>query len=92
MNKVYPEGTILVWINIHETSEAPVSGKRYIVQRRRAGGEYEVTVKTYLSNKSGQWLIAESDHPEFQSPIKISDAETETVIILGRVVRSIRPE
>lgn len=93
MDKVYPEGTVLVWINIIEAMEAPQSGKRYIVrQERNDGAEYETTVKTYVENSTGKWLMAESNNPEFQGPIKLANGTADTVQIIGRVVRSIREE
>jgi phage repressor protein C with HTH and peptisase S24 domain len=93
MNKVYPDGTILVWVNINEICEAPISGRRYIVCRRRDGGSlYEMTVKTYIENETGRWLIAESDDPRFQGAIKLIESDNDEVELVGRVVRSIREE
>lgn len=93
MNRIYPDGTILVWVDIIDTMETPVSGKRYIVRRvRNDGAEYETTVKTYIENASGKWLIAESDDPEYQGAIRLSEGANDQVVILGRVVRSIREE
>jgi SOS-response transcriptional repressor LexA len=93
MNKIYPDGTILVWVDIHAAMEAPVSGRRYIVRRtRNYGQEYEMTVKTYIENETGAWLVAESDDPEFQGAIKLVDDGVTAVEIIGRVVRSIREE
>lgn len=93
MDKVYPEGTILIWVNILETQEVPVSGRRYIVKQERYDGlEHELTVKTYIENERGKWLVAESTNPEWQRTIKWANGETDSVQIIGRVVRSIRNE
>lgn len=88
MNKRYPEGSVLVFSHPDESGAAIVPGKRYIVERRRAGGEAEHTVKTlHLDADGNQWLLPESDDPRFQAPISIYDdtQEGDTVEIVGRV-------
>jgi SOS-response transcriptional repressor LexA len=93
MNKLYPDGTILVWVSIVDVQEPPISGKRYIVRRTRdAGSLYEMTVKTYLESETGKWLISESDDPRYQGAIRLTENEDDQVEIVGRVVRSIREE
>jgi transcriptional regulator with XRE-family HTH domain len=95
MNKRYPEGTILVFANIEETGEQLIPGKRYIVERRRAGGDAEHTVKTLHIDAEGKhWLVPESDDPRYQAPISIEDGmgEEDVVSIVGRVCFAVSRE
>lgn len=88
MNRRWPEGTVLIFSNIAETQESPIPGKRYIVERRRRGGEAEHTVKLLYKDPDGKhWLMPESDDPRYQTPISIDDGldEEDEVTILGRV-------
>ena len=87
MNRRWPEGTVVVFTNAAETMESPVVGKRYIVERRRAG-EAEHTVKLLHKDENGQfWLIPESTDPLHQQPIPVEDGDKEEdhVVILGRI-------
>ena len=86
MNKIYEEGTVLIYDNIHETQEELISGKRYIIERIKASGERECTVKTLHRDPEGAfWLVPESDDPRFQKPLIINGDEGETIRIIGRV-------
>lgn len=93
MNKVYPEGTVIVIASIIDTEEEFIPGKRYVINRQR-GDEVEGTVKTYHVDEAGRrWLVPESTLMEFQ-PISLDeghDEETE-VRALGRVMYSVRRE
>lgn len=92
MNKIYPEGTVLVFTSIFETLESPVLGKRYIVERVRIDGLRESTVKTLQQDGDGNyWLVPESDDPRF-TPIPVDGTGAETVQIVGRVHYSVRRE
>lgn len=98
MNKVYPEGTILDCVSIHDLKRQPVSGQRVIVHRRRADGLVEATCKEYVVDQDGRvWLWPRSDHPEHQQPLRFepeSDVRNgvESVEIAAIVVGSYRPE
>ncbi|ESY75536.1 hypothetical protein X740_31010 [Mesorhizobium sp. LNHC221B00] len=86
MNRRYPEGTVLVFTDIIETQSDIQIGKRYIVERQRADGLREATVKTLWRDDAGRvWLLPESDDPLFQQPIPIEGSEDDTVRIVGRV-------
>lgn len=88
MNRRWPEGTIVVFTAVEETQEIPIPGKRYIVERRRVGGEAEHTVKKLVQDAEGKlWLMPESDDPRFQSPISVEDGtgDGDEVAIIGRV-------
>lgn len=87
MNRRWMEKTVVVFTDVEETMEAPIPGKRYIVERTRLGGEAEHTVKLLHQDGEGKfWLMPESDDPRFQMPISVEDGvEGETVAIIGRV-------
>lgn len=86
MNRRYPEGTILIFTDAIETGEDFVVGKRYIIERERADGMREATVKVLWRDEAGKtWLVPESDDPRFQEPIALDGADGDTVRIVGRV-------
>lgn len=88
MNKRWPEGTVVVFTNVVETREAPIAGKRYVVERKHLGGDAEHTVKLLTKDREGRfWLMPESDDPRFQAPISVEDGtgDGDTVTIIGRV-------
>lgn len=88
MNKRYPEKTVVVFTHLEETGLAPIPGKRYIVERRRASGEAEHTVKLlFLDNDGKKWLMPESDDPRFQSPISFEEGtgDADIVEIIGKI-------
>lgn len=93
MNKRYPEGTIVVFTNAIETHEDLIPGKRYIVERERADGLKEATVKLlWVDDKGKPWLLPESDDPRYQEPISMESAEGDTIRIVGRVRYSVTRE
>lgn len=93
MNKVYPEGTILIFTPLIESQETIRPGKRYIVQRERADGLREDTVKTlFLDDTNKLWLMPESTDPRHQQPIELTGENGDSVRIVGRVLYSFRPE
>lgn len=93
MNRRYPEGTVLVVADIVDTGEELKPGKRYVVERERADGHYEATVKTLWIDENGKaWLLPESTDPRFQTPIAVDGDDGETIRIIGRVVRAVMEE
>lgn len=89
MNRRWPEGTVVVFTNVIETEESPQIGKRYVVERRRANGDLEHTVKLLHQDADGRyWLVPESTDPVFQQPIPVdedSQGGDFEVRIVGRV-------
>jgi hypothetical protein len=93
MNKRYPEKTVLVFTDLIETGAQLELGKRYIVERERADGLREATVKTLWRDDGGKiWLLPESEDPRFQEPIPIDGGEDDTVRVVGRVVYAVSKE
>lgn len=86
MNRRYPEGTVLIFTDAIETGEDFQIGKRYIIERTRADGLREATVKTLWRDENGvAWLLPESDDPRFQNPIPINGMDHDEIRIVGRV-------
>jgi lambda repressor-like predicted transcriptional regulator len=88
MNKRYPEKTVVVFTNVEDTRESPMPGKRYVIERRRASGESEHTVKLLFADADGKlWLMPESDDPRFQAAISVDEGtnDGDLVSIIGRV-------
>lgn len=94
MNRRWAEGTIVIFTAAAETLESPAPGKRYVVERRRPGGEAEHTVKLLHRDGDGKlWLVPESDDPRFQAPIPVDNGiEDEEIRIIGRVWYSVNRE
>lgn len=93
MNRRYPEGTVLVFTDAVETGEDVVVGKRYIIERERADGLREATVKLlWRDNEGRMWLLPESDDPRFQEPIPLEGGDGDTIRIVGRVRYSVARE
>jgi len=86
MNKRYSEGAVVIFTDAIETHEDLILGKRYVVERQRADGLREATVKTLWRDENGTvWLLPESTDPRFQEPIPIEGGEDDTVRVVGRV-------
>ena len=102
MDKLFPDGTILMVAPIYEYFGAIKTGLFVIVQRTR-GGQFETTVKQLEIADGQYWLWPRSKHPEFQSPIEVPAPEDwhthlpaagaqEGIAIIAVVVGSYRPE
>ncbi len=97
MDQVFPPGTILDCISIFDLSIEPESGDFVIVERVRADGLRELTVKEYLRSDDGQtWLIPRSSAPQFQAPIEIGKPDEDhdgddRVQVIAYVIGSYRP-
>lgn len=88
MNRRYAEGTVIVFTNAIDVQEPLIPGKRYVVERRRASGECEHTVKTLHRDEAGDmWLVPESSDPLHQVPFRLTDdaKDGDEVRIVGRV-------
>jgi transcriptional regulator with XRE-family HTH domain len=92
MNKIYPEGTVLVYSSFYETNEPIEVGKRYIVERERSDGLREATVKTLQRDGDGEyWLVPESTDPRWTA-IPVNGSNGDTIRVVGRVQYSVRRE
>lgn len=90
MNTRYPEGTVVVFTHAIETAEDFIPGKRYIVERERADGLREATVKLLVKEENGTyWLYPESTDPRHQTPIELNGTEGDTIRIVGQVRYSV---
>lgn len=93
MDRIYPEGTVLICTDFQRAPETPVFGKRYIIERVRPDGQRETTVKTLSRDSEGAlWLVPESNDPRFFEAIPLKGEEGDEIRILGRVCYSVRPE
>jgi SOS-response transcriptional repressor LexA len=94
MNELYPDGTILECVEYHGRHIIP-SGKRVVVQRTRADGKVEATVKQLVRKEDGsEWLVPRSSDPSFQSfrGDQPDSPDITKVEIIGIVVASTRLE
>lgn len=71
MNRLYPEGTILICVCYADLGRGPEAGEKVIcLQRSRKTGAFEATVKEYQIDAEGRHVLwPRSDHPDFQQPI-----------------------
>lgn len=75
MNKIYPEGSIVIAVRLDDLGRSPRSGERVIVQRRaKNSSDMEATVKRYELTPDGQHILwPESYDPLYQTPIILND-------------------
>lgn len=92
MDRIYPAGTIVVCVAAVSQRQL-VAGKRYVVERIRADGHRETTLKTVSADQDGRlWLVPESNDPRFSAALPVRGEEGETIRVIGRVCYSVRPE
>jgi len=93
MNRIYPEGTVIVFTSLIERPEPLEVGKRYVVEREKPDGLREATVKALAKDETGTlWLMPDSTDPRHQEPIPLEGEDGEIIRVIGRVVYSFRPE
>jgi repressor LexA len=100
MNKVYPEGTVLVCVRLPEFDEAVLPGDRVVVHRRSDNDTIEATVKEIERDANGGWwLWPRSKHPHFQTPIAVPNpddwaltSQGDEIYVFAVVIGSLRPE
>ena len=82
MNRLYPEGTIVICVPVWDFEGEISSGDRVVCRRRNRQGAYETTVKELALDLGGRaWLWPRSDDPQHQTPIAVPwppPAEEET--------------
>ena len=92
MNRVYPEGTIVVLEARFDDASSLIAGRRYHVERRRPDGSVESTIKTVKRRPDDSiWLVPESDDPAFQAAISLPSSDGEQISFVGRVLLAIVP-
>ena len=93
MNKIYPEGTVLICRNFDAMNELPPVGKRVIVRRRNENSLTESTVKLLIVDDEGRGvLVPESTNPIYGPiPFKPSgdgDNDTEiAAVVVGAYIK-----
>jgi transcriptional regulator with XRE-family HTH domain len=76
MDRLYPEGTILVCVRFMDLVRMPKPGERVICLRRSVTGEMEATVKEYQVDEKGRHVLWPRSHdPEHQQPIILGEGE-----------------
>lgn len=94
MDELYPPGTILECVEYSGNEPIP-SGKRVIVQRTKADGTVEATVKELIRDAEGvEWLRPRSSNPRYRAfrGDQPDSPDITKVEIIGLVKASIRPE
>ncbi len=95
MNLLYPAGSCVVCISAEDYTDicGPIeSGKKVVVQRRNPlDSTIEATVKEYVKNEFGTFLMPHSTDPSF-SPIRTDDGSAGEVKITAVVIGSFRKE
>lgn len=95
MDRIYPEGSIVVCVRLAHINREPRSGERVVVYSRRPDGFLEATLKEYVKENGTIWLWPRSTNPHHQAPIvygeSVADSELE-VEVHAVVIGSYRPE
>ena len=97
INRVFPEGTILLCISSILAQRDPSPGEYVVVQKRGRDGLIEVTVKEFqLDDLGAPWLWPRSTDPAHQQPVQLpapaEGDENDDIHIGGIVVASYRLE
>ncbi len=86
MNRVFADGSAVICVSFEDIGIAPANGNYVVVQRRRANGLVEATIKQYVEDATGTWLWPRSTHPAHQQPISPTTKGDEEVVITALVV------
>lgn len=93
MDRIYREGTVVVCEYVRGQVSAPQPKKRYVVERVRADGLRETTLKAVAADQDGKlWLVPESNDPRYSQSIPIDGEDGDTIEFIGRVRYSVIPE
>lgn len=70
MDKVYPEGTVVVVVRFSDLGRGPKPGQKVVCLRRSENGsDFEATIKEYQLDEKGRHVLwPRSNDPEFQQP------------------------
>jgi len=74
-NQRYPQGTILICVDVGDLNEPPKAGQRVICHRRNKQGHVEVTCRGLGDADQDGWLDPLSNDPRHQQQIAIDDAD-----------------
>jgi SOS-response transcriptional repressor LexA len=95
MNLLYPAGSFVVCISTEDYADIignVESGKKVVVERKNPlDGSIEATVKEYVKNEYGTFLMPHSTDPSF-TPIRTDDGSAGEVKITGVVIGSFKME
>lgn len=72
MDREYPDGTLVVCVNIYDYAEELASEDHVVVYRKRQDGLIEATLKELIIDEEGRfWLWPRSSDPQHQQPIRV---------------------
>lgn len=95
MNLIYPPGSCVVCVSAEDYVDVAgeiVSGKKVIVERKNPlDSTIEATVKQYVKNEYGTFLMPQSSDPSF-TPLRTDDGSCGEVKITGVVIGAYRKE
>ncbi|MBR0560072.1 LexA family protein [Neokomagataea anthophila] len=99
MNKVFPDGSVVVVINLSDLGRMPHTGEIVVaVQRSKTTSDFEATVKAVQVRDDGEMILwPQSTNPDFAMPVRVPargnehDAGMPDVFIQALVVASYRP-
>lgn len=85
MNKIYPDGSIVLCIKMIDANLKPEEGKIYVVDRI-VHGEYESTLKELRYSDGKKYLWPCSTDPAHQAPIEMNGNCGEEIILRALVI------
>lgn len=95
MNLEYPDGTLIICVDLAESRHRLQSGDHVVVERRKPSGLIEVTVKEYSLQPDGsEWAIPRSTDPRYSAPYRLAPPtngeNAEEIRVLSLVIGSYR--
>lgn len=93
MNRLYPDGTVVILERIVESARDLAVDRHYHVEAERPDGSWEASLKTLRRSQDGSiWMAPQSDDPAYQHAVPLLGPGAEPYRVVGRVVMSIRRE
>ena len=91
MNRVYPDGSVVVWVKYEDTDEPLNTGSHYIIVRKNNDGLLEQSVRSFTKDHLGnEYFVSETTEKGLEESIPYNDAaRLAGMFVSGRVTTSI---
>lgn len=82
MDRKIPDGSYVLCVSFIDLDRQPVSGEFVVVQRRKANGLTEATVKQYVVEDGQAKLWPRSHDPRYQEPLILNGSHDDEEIVI----------
>ena len=89
MNLIYPEGTLVICVDMIQIDGEPKNGDVYVVDYTNLYGDIESTLKELQIKPNGEkYLLPRSDDPVHQKPILLNGNHGDEIRLRAKVIGS----